>query len=185
MERADGVGGVFPAWAVEPVRLVDHDPAWERLAQGFADEVRELFGGHLIGGVVHVGSTAIPGLPAKPVVDLQAVAADPAKAVSAARVVAEAASWMLVPRELDQRPWRRLFVRVGPQGCSRLAHLHLMPPGQARWDEQLRFRDRLRASPELRAEYAALKQRLVAEHHDDREAYTAAKGVFVRRVTAG
>lgn len=179
------MGGSFPAWAVEPVRLVEHDPAWERQAEDFAGEVRELFGGHLIGDVGHVGSTAIPGLPAKPIIDLQAVAADPAKAVSAARVAAEAARWMLVPRELDERPWRWLFVRVDSQGCSRLAHLHLMPPGQARWDEQLHFRDRLRSSAELRAEYAALKQRLAVEHHDDREAYTSAKSAFVRRVTAG
>ncbi|CAA9270266.1 MAG: hypothetical protein AVDCRST_MAG54-2954 [uncultured Actinomycetospora sp.] len=77
---------------------------------------------------------------------------------------------MLVPRELDERPWRWLFVRVDPQGRSRLAHLHLMLPGLGRWDEQLHFRDRLRSSAELRAEYAALKQRLALEHHDDREA---------------
>jgi GrpB-like predicted nucleotidyltransferase (UPF0157 family) len=185
MEGADGVGDSFPAWAVEPVRLVEHDPAWARRAEDFASEVRELFGRHLIGDVVHVGSTAIPDLTAKPIIDLQVVAAEPAKVVNAARVAAEAARWMLVPRELDERPWRWLFVRVDPPGCSRLAHLHLMPPGQARWDEQLRFRDRLRSSAELRAEYAALKQRLALEHHDDREAYTAAKSAFVRRVTAG
>ncbi|WP_328307840.1 GrpB family protein [Actinomycetospora sp. NBC_00405] len=185
MEGAEELGGSFPEWAVEPVRLVEHDPAWARRAEGFAGEVRELFGRYLIGDVVHVGSTAIPGLPAKPIIDLQSVAADPVKAVTAAGVAAEAASWMLVPRELDQQPWRWLFVRVDSQGCSRLAHLHLMPPGQARWDEQLHFRDQLRLSAELRAEYAALKQRLAVDHHDDREAYTAAKSAFVRRVTAG
>lgn len=185
VNETGGAGGGFPAWAFEPVRLAEHDPAWQRQAQDFAGEVRELFGQHLSSDVVHVGSTAIPGLLAKPIIDLQAVSADPAQAVAAAGTKAAVARWMLVPRELDQRSWRWLFVRVDPEGRSRLAHLHLMPPGQARWDEQLRFRDRLRSSLELRAEYEALKQRLAVEHRDDREAYSAAKGAFVRRVVAG
>ncbi len=181
-EAGDG----FPAWAVEPVRLVEHDPAWQQRARDFASEVRELFGLHLSSDVVHVGSTAIPGLVAKPIIDLQAVSADPAQAVTAAGAKAEAAGWMLVPRELDQRSWRWLFVRVdSPAARSRLAHLHLMPPEQARWNEQLRFRDRLRASAELREEYQALKQRLAVDHRGDREAYSEAKGAFVRRVVAG
>ncbi len=175
----------FPAWAVEPVRLLEHDSAWAQRAQDFAGEVRELFGEHLSSDVVHVGSTAIKGLLAKPIIDLQAVSADPAHAVAAAEAEAEAIGWVLVPRELDQRSWRWLLVRVDPERRSRLAHLHLMPPGQARWDEQLRFRDRLRASAELRAEYEALKRRLAADHAGDREAYSEAKGAFVRRVAAG
>lgn len=177
-------GDGFPAWAVEPVRLAEHDPAWQERAQDFASEVRKLFGEHLSSDVLHVGSTAIPGLLAKPIIDLQAVSAAPARAVAAAGAQAETARWMFVPRELDQRPWRWLFVRVDPVGCSRLAHLHLMPPGQARWEEQLRFRDRLCASAELRAEYEALKQQLAVEHRDDRETYSEAKGAFVRRVVA-
>lgn len=184
MNETGEAGEEFPAWAVEPVRLVEHDPAWQRRARDFASEVRELFAQHLSSDVVHVGSTAIPDLLAKPIIDLQAVSADPAQAVAAARAQAEAARWMLVPGELDRRLWRWLFVRVDPRGRSRLAHLHLMPPGQARWDEQLRFRDRLRSSAELRAEYAALKQRLAVDHRGDREAYSDAKGAFVRRVAA-
>lgn len=174
-------GGV-PAWAFEPVRLVEHDPGWGRWALDLAGEVRDVFGPHLSSDVVHVGSTAVPDLPAKPIIDLQAVSSDPARAVAAVGAEAERAMWALVPRELDRRPWRWLFVRTDPGGRTRLAHLHLMPPGQARWDEQLRFRNRLRSSAELREEYATLKQRLAVEHCDDREAYSEAKGAFVRRV---
>ena len=176
-------GGGFPAWAVEPVRLREHDPAWQRRAQDFAGEVRALFGQHLSSDVVHVGSTAIPGLLAKPIIDLQAVSAEPAQAVAAAGAKAQAAKWMLVPRELDQRPWRWLFVRVDLGGLSRLAHLHLMRPEENRWREQVLFRDRLRSSPALRAEYAVVKDRAAAQS-PDREAYGEAKRDFIERVVA-
>lgn len=70
----------FPAWATEPVHVADHDPAWAGVAAEFAGEVDELFDGWLTSEVLHVGLTAVPGLPAKPVIDLQAVSQDPAAA---------------------------------------------------------------------------------------------------------
>ncbi|MHC1560318.1 GrpB family protein [Actinomycetospora sp. C-140] len=172
----------LPAWATETVRLVEHDPAWADLAQQFASEVAALFDGWLASRIEHVGSTSVPGLRAKPIVDLQAVADDPASAVVAVGSAADAAGWKLVPRDLDRRPWRWFLVRVDATERTRLAHLHLMPPARDRWAEQLAFRDRLRADDGLRAEYAAVKDRAVADHPDDREAYGDAKAAFVRRV---
>jgi GrpB-like predicted nucleotidyltransferase (UPF0157 family) len=171
-------------WATEPVHVVDHDPAWADRAACFVDEVGGLFAGWLASEVVHVGSTAIPGLRAKPIIDLQAVSGDPAAALSAVEAAAAAAGWMFVPRELDQRSWQWFFVRVDADASSRLAHLHLMPPGQDRWRAQLLFRDRLRSSPRLRAEYAQVKLQAAIEHLDDREAYGRAKTEFVLRVVA-
>jgi GrpB-like predicted nucleotidyltransferase (UPF0157 family) len=75
--------------------------------------------------------------------------------------------------DLDQRPWRRFFVKV-PDG-RRSAHLHVMTPDSPRWHEQIAFRDALRASPTLTADYAALKRALAAKSSDAREAYSAAK----------
>jgi GrpB-like predicted nucleotidyltransferase (UPF0157 family) len=169
----------------ERVHVADYDPAWPGRAVEFAAEVRELFARWLVSEVLHVGSTSVPGLSAKPIIDLQAVAEDPASARRAGEDAAAAAGWMFVPRELDQRAWRWLFVRVGRDGGSRLAHLHLMPPGQQRWRDQLHFRDRLRTSARLRAEYVRIKRRAVSEHPDDREAYGRAKTEFVQRVVAG
>ena len=91
-------------------------------------------------------------------------------------------NWQHVPPEADDRPWRQFFVRVSDDGQHRLAHLHLMSAGAARWDEQLRFRDGLRASAALRDEYASVKTRLAAEFGPDRERYTAAKADFIRRI---
>ena len=172
--------GSWPPWATETVHVVDPDPSWPGSAALFATEVRELLGSWLVSDVVHVGSTAVPGLPAKPIIDLQAESADPASAVL---VVAD--PWHFVPRELDRRPWRWFVVRASADGRSRLAHLHLMVPGEPRGQEQVVFRDRLRASADLRVEYASLKRRLAAEYRDAHEAYGRGKTDSVRRVVDG
>lgn len=106
----------------------------------------------------------MPGLPAKPVLDLQAAVADLSCAPAAAEALA-GGGWELVPAELDARPWRRL---VQARGDVRVAHLHLMIAGSGRWNDQLAFRDALLTD-------ADLKRVQAAEHADDREAYTAAK----------
>jgi GrpB-like predicted nucleotidyltransferase (UPF0157 family) len=87
-----------------------------------------------------------------------------------------------VPPELDGRPWRRFFAKVSPDEQHRLAHLHVMAAGAARWDQQLRFRDALRANPGLRDEYAAIKSQLATAYPDDRERYTDQKASFVTKV---
>jgi GrpB-like predicted nucleotidyltransferase (UPF0157 family) len=180
--HADSGQGSWPRWATEPVELVDSHGAWADLADGFAGEVRSLFSGWLSSDVVHVGSTAIPGLLAKPVIDLQAAAPDPSAAIAAVGHTLSTARWFLVPRRLDQRPWRWLLVRTDPDAQHRLAHLHLMRPGERRWHDQLVFRDRLRSDPALLTEYAELKASAAAAHQHDREAYTHAKAEFINRV---
>jgi GrpB-like predicted nucleotidyltransferase (UPF0157 family) len=69
-----------------------------------------------------------------------------------------------------------------PSPAHRTHHLHLVPLGSPLWIEQLAFRDYLRTHPDTAREYASLKHTLAAAHRFDREAYTAAKGPFVRRV---
>lgn len=171
-----------PAWAHERVRVLPADPGLFDRAAGFARELHAVLGDRLTGPVEHVGSTAVPGLAAKPVVDLQAATADPAAVVAERHDALVAARWHPVPPELDRRPWRALLVRVDPAGRHRLAHLHLMPTGEPRLAEQRRFRDRLRAAPHLAEQYARIKQEAALRHGDDREAYTRAKTEFVRRV---
>jgi GrpB-like predicted nucleotidyltransferase (UPF0157 family) len=136
----------------------------------------------LPGPIEHVGSTAIPGIVAKPVIDLMAQVAEPDTVVAQARATLRRMNWIHVPPHLDGRPFRRFFVKVSPDGQHRLAHLHLMFAGADRWDQQIRFRDALRASPKLRDEYAALKSRLASAHADNRELYTEEKTGFVTRV---
>ncbi|MBV9794298.1 MAG: GrpB family protein [Actinobacteria bacterium] len=172
----------LPAWVVEGVHLSAYDPAWPARAGQYADELRPVLGPWLLGPIEHVGSTSVPGLVAKPVIDLMAPVED-LDAVAAATIGPLGdRGWPHVPPQFDQRPFRRFFAKVSADGQHRLAHLHVMTPDAARWDQQLRFRDALRADPELRDQYAAVKSRLAAAHAGDRERYTDEKAAFVTRI---
>ena len=164
-------------WATAPVEVRPADPRWQRLGERLREELDGALAAWLSGPVEHVGSTAVPGLPAKPVLDLQAAVADFSCAPAVAEVLA-GSGWHLVPPELDVRPWRRFLVQALRD--VRVAHLHLLLVGSERMTEQLAFRDALRADDSLRQRYATLKQALAAEHADDRETYTAAKTNFIR-----
>ncbi len=169
----------WPAWATEHVVVLPPDGAW--LVRG-AQECRHLdakLAAHLLVPVEHVGSTAVPGLSAKPILDLQAAVADLDVAGEVAALLGRA-GWHYVPPELDARPWRRFLVKV--EGGHRVAHLHLLTLRDPRWHQQLMFRDALRNDPALRCEYAELKSSLAAEHAEDREAYTDGKAEFVAAV---
>ena len=170
---------VPPAWATEPVTLADADPAWALHGEQERDQLESLLAPWLAAPVEHVGSTSIPGLAAKPIIGLQALVTDLADPKPLVRAL-EPHGWHYVDPDLDQRPWRRFFVKVS-EG-RRSAHLHVMTPDSARWHQQLIFRDALRADPVLVAEYAALKRALASEHTDDREAYSTAKASFVESV---
>lgn len=173
--------GEWPVWATEPVSLVEPAEGWALQAAEERQLLVGLLGPWLVGDIHHVGSIAVPGLPAKPIIDLMAGVRSLDDAPDIARMLAPH-GWQLVPPGLDARPWRRFLVKVADD--HRVAHLHLLDPASPRWAEQLRFRDRLRASAELAAEYAELKRRLAREFADDREAYAEGKAAFVRRVLA-
>ena len=131
-------------------------------------------------GFEHVGSTAVPGLAAKPVIDLMASVADPDAVVVQAGERLAAEGWCYVPPELDSGgAWRRFFVKPDASGQRRVAHLHVIRAGHPRWAEQLAFRDALRRDDRLAVSYEELKHRLAAQHAGDREAYTDAKAEFV------
>lgn len=169
----------WPGWATEPVEMRPADGAWQQRGERERQFLERKLGPWLVAEVEHVGSTAVPGLAAKPTLDLQAAVEDLGCAQSIASILAPD-HWHYVEPELDGRPWRRFFVKVSDG--RRVAHLHVMTRESARWNEQLAFRDTLRANPRLVESYAAIKSALAARHADDREAYTAAKSAFIRAV---
>lgn len=174
--------GRWPGWATEPVAIAPADPAWSSQGRVACDLLGDLLRPWLTAELVqHVGSTAVPGLAAKPILDLMAGVGtlDHAGPVSAALALR---GWHLVPPDLDARPWRRLLVDV--RDGRRAAHLHLLQPDDRRWSEQLRFRDLLRADPSLARRYEDLKRRAAKTHRHDREAYTAAKAAFIHAALA-
>lgn len=156
--------------------VVPYDPAWPGAFEAERESVRAALG-DLVGDVEHIGSTAIPGMPAKPILDMMAGVADLG--------VADRALPLLAPlgyRWLPHRVDAVLFNRF--DGDRQTRSLQLTVPGSDLWRERLAFRDALRADPGLVAEYAELKQRLLAEAGG--KAYPArGKRDFVRRVLAG
>ena len=131
----------------------------------------------LDGGIHHVGSTAVPGLAAKPIVDVMAGVRDLEEARAAFRPLAEL-EYVYFP----YRVYYHWFCKPSPY--ARTHHLILVEPSHLEFHARLAFRDHLCAHPETAAEYQALKLRLAREHREDREAYTNGKSEFIRKVLA-
>ncbi len=169
-----------PAWAHEKAEVLPHDPRLAQRARAECGRLARSLAPWLVDGVEHVGSTAVPGLAAKPVIDLMASVTDPDDVVVRAGELLAADGWCYVPPELDSGgQWRRFLVKPDAAGQRRTAHLHLIRAGHPRWAEQIAFRDALRRDDRLAQSYEALKLRLAARHAGDREAYTGAKSEFV------
>ena len=167
--------------ADQPIEIIDYDPTWAWRFQEQEVPLSALLWRCLAAPVEHVGSTAVPGLRAKPVVDILAPVHSLA-AVEAVLPALEREGWLFWPDD-PNRHYRMWFLRPRPQ--ARTHHLHIMPHRHPEAEAELRFRDALRADVQLRDEYAALKQCLAGQFRDDRDAYTDAKGDFVRSVLAG
>jgi GrpB-like predicted nucleotidyltransferase (UPF0157 family) len=159
-----------------PVELVPYDETWPTLFEQEAAVLRRQIDKWLAGPIEHVGSTAVPGLTAKPVIDIMA-AVESLGASRPAISVLGAINYCYFPYRADSMHWL-----CKPSPSYRTHHLHLVPFGSRLWTERLAFRDYLRAHADASAEYAELKRRLATQHRFDREAYTDAKGPFVEHI---
>lgn len=163
----------------ETVTLQAYDSSWPAAYAAERERLLRALPGVFI-GLEHIGSTAVPGLAAKPIVDLMAGVASMAVAESVA--VALCACGYTTSAEfnatLSDRKW---FMRWADG--HRTHHLHVVVHEGLAWHERLRFRDALRADPALAARYVELKASAAEQHANDREAYTDAKAGFVRSVS--
>lgn len=126
----------------------------------------------------HIGSTSVPGLCAKPVIDVLLGATSLARIEANIGALA-ALGYVYVSKYERELPMRRYFVRDADGERPRV-HLHGVVVGSPIWREHLAFRDALRADPALRDRYAALKTELAARFARDKAAYTDAKAPFIR-----
>jgi GrpB-like predicted nucleotidyltransferase (UPF0157 family) len=159
-----------------PIGVVAYDDSWPSRFEAERSLLENVLAPWLAGSIEHIGSTAVPLLPAKPVIDIMA----PVHTLEASRAAIEAATsagYVYYPYKAEVIHW---FCKPSPH--LRTHHLHLVPFGSPQWHQRLDFRDALRKSPALTAEYAELKLRLAEEFRLDREAYTEAKAPFVSRV---
>jgi GrpB-like predicted nucleotidyltransferase (UPF0157 family) len=155
---------------------VPYDPSWPARFEQERAALEDAIGAWIVGGIHHVGSTAVPGLEAKPIIDILAGVRDLEESRACFEPLGQL-GYMYAPYLPNEMHW---FCK--PHPSRRTHHLHLVPTGSKRYRDELAFRDRLRSDPEVAAEYAALKHTLAERHRDDREAYTEAKGAFVRAV---
>jgi len=160
------------------VHVADYDPAWPGLFEEERARLEPILAPWLSGGIHHVGSTSVPGLAAKPVIDVLAGVRSLAESRAAVEPL-RALSYCWAPYKEEIMNW---FCKPSPS--HRTHHLHLVVEGSGTWRDELLFRDTLRAQPETARAYEALKRELADEHAHDREAYTHAKTDFVLGVLA-
>jgi len=127
----------------------------------------------------HIGSTSVPGLCSKPVLDILFGVSSLGE-VEAWIPALECAGFVYRPEYEVAIPDRRYFVR--PEGQTARVHLHVVLLGGVLWQQHLRFRNALREEPLLREQYATLKRGLAREYAADKAAYTEAKAPFIRQV---
>lgn len=161
------------------VELREYSEEWPRLFEHEKQLLTKALGDSIL-GVEHVGSTAIPGIPAKPILDIKMGIStlDDASIDDLIAPLAELGYEHIPERSF---PDRRLFVKGSED--NRTHHLSVVEMGNPTgWENPILFRDYLRRNAKAREEYAALKRKLAAAHAEDRAQYTDSKGQFIQAV---
>jgi GrpB-like predicted nucleotidyltransferase (UPF0157 family) len=166
----------------DPIVISDYDPAWVDRFEGERELLAEALRPHAL-RIEHVGSTSVPGLAAKPIVDI-AVSLRTLTVIPDVRILLAALDYR--HRGEEGMPGRHCFCKpISPPGrAHRVAQLHVTQVGSNDFRNHILFRDYLRAHPDARDEYAALKRTIAAEVDDDIAAYIAGKTSFVKRCLA-
>ena len=161
------------------VLLTPYSPLWPAVFELERRRLLEIFND--AAAVEHIGSTAVPGLGAKPIIDVMLGAPDLALVQARIPALAEE-GYRYVPEFERAMPERRYFTKLDrPPGRF---HLHAVALDSLFWKRHLAFRDALRADESLARKYWRLKQHLAARYPDDRGAYNDAKGEFIRSALA-
>jgi len=161
------------------VKLVTHEDIWANSYNNEKSIILNAMGRDAI-AIEHIGSTSIPGIKAKPIIDISvgiSYLEDIRKVEKIAKLLeATGYEW----RRQSSNPDNYVFVK-GPEE-KRTIYLHLVEYEGVVWKNDLRFRDALTQNPELREEYQIIKEKLAKEFPNDRESYTKGKVNFFERV---
>ncbi len=157
------------------VALEAHNPEWIEMFKAERFFLQELLADWLFGSIEHVGSTAIPNIAAKPIIDIM-VGVQSLNSSRDAIEILEDNGYCYADYKSDVMHW---FCKPSPE--FRTHHLHLVPYESQLWTERIQFRDVLLSDRKIAQEYSDLKVSLAKEFANDREAYTEAKWPFIQR----
>ena len=159
------------------VKLVPYNPIWETLFEMEKDTLLNTIGDY-VSDIEHIGSTSVPGLKAKPIIDMVAAVEDLSVYTKLIDSLTKLGYEYMPERVFDDR----VFFPKGPRE-NRTHHLSLVVENSAGWTEPIAFRDYLRNSPHKRQAYQTLKERLAEQFPNDRASYTKAKSIFFKNIT--
>jgi GrpB-like predicted nucleotidyltransferase (UPF0157 family) len=164
---------------LDPIKIVEYDARWPALFEQQRRRVEPVLAPWLVRPIEHMGSTSVPGLPAKAIIDMTAVVRDYDECTAAFDGLA-ALGWCLAPEPGDSaaRKWSLCFPTIE----HRSHHLHIVEATWTGWQTWLAFRDHLRETPADRDEYARIKRELAEADDRDRPAYRAGKAPFIAGV---
>lgn len=158
------------------ITIEKYDPNWPTMFEEEQRLLSAVLSPWLKGTIEHVGSTAVPDLKAKPIIDIM-VGVQSLNVSADAIPVLNTNGYCYYPYKKEVMHW---FCKPSPE--IRTHHLHLVPFGSQLWQERISFRDILRNNPSVREEYAQLKCELAKRYKKDREQYTQKKWPFIQRV---
>lgn len=159
-----------------PVILEEYDPSWILKFEKEKSHLLAIAKEWYHGGIEHVGSTSVPGMVAKPVIDIMFGVKSLKESKSAINVFVEN-GYEYWPYKDDVMHW---FCK--PSDAFRTHHLHVIPFESPLWKERIKFRELLRSNKQVATRYANLKRKLAAQYKNDRETYTEKKWPFVCEV---
>ena len=171
----------------EEITLVPYDPRWPESFRLEKEHLLSCLPPALVRRIEHFGSTAVPGLAAKPVVDMLVEVTDLEETRASIAPLLEAQGYEYFWRPTfgnEGPPFYAWFIKRDPRTGARTHHIHMVEDHFDSCWQSLIFRDHLRAHPEVAREYEELKRDLAARFPNDRQAYTRGKDAFIARVTA-
>lgn len=165
---------------MENITVISYDPSWPELFEREASLLRQALGEDM--DIEHVGSTSVPGLDAKPVIDIMLGL----KELNPPIIIGGMESigyehW----KEDTFQHIRLMFTKWNKNKSKRFVNVHATVKGNDFWNELLELRDRLRSDQGLARNYAKLKRELAEKYKNDPEGYTSAKTEFVRKALSG
>ncbi len=166
----------------EEISIVPHDPRWPAMYENEARRLLDRLPDSIVLRIEHFGSTAVPDICAKPIVDMlvEVSSLELTKEIIVPILESDGYDYFWRP-EFDKPPMYAWFIKRDSMGV-RTHHIHMVEADSSLWD-RLFFRDYLREFPQERENYSALKQMLSEKYPSDREAYTRGKTEFVVSVT--